>query len=91
MKVEIIVDPTRIPPPPLSTRVTPAKIEAPVANRPAKSAAAGEAGSVRRGGAGRGGGRRGRGGRGGRNSRPVPTAEELDKELEEWNTEKDAA
>lgn len=45
-------------------------------------------GSFRRGG-GRGGGRgRGRGGRGrGRDNRPVPTAEELDAELDAYNAQ----
>lgn len=79
MKVEIIVDPARVPKPPLSTRVAPVAKEAKAEPQPN-----GE-GRKKAAGRGRAGGRRGQGkGRGG-DSKPKPlTAEELDAQMDAY-------
>ncbi|KAI7944492.1 hypothetical protein MJO28_010187 [Puccinia striiformis f. sp. tritici] len=75
MKVEIVVDPSRIPPAPLSTRVAPANKQ----NAPASAGANGQttAPGNRRGGA------RGRG-KTGNNKAPQKSAAELDAEMEDY-------
>lgn len=74
MKVEIVVDPARIPPPPLSTRVAPP----PKQNAPASGGANGQtAGTNNRRGGFRG---RGKGG----NKAPPKSAAELDAEMEDY-------
>ncbi|WAR58732.1 hypothetical protein PtB15_10B71, partial [Puccinia triticina] len=70
MKVEIVVDPSRIPPPPLSTRVAPA-------NKQTAPASAGANGQTVTNGTNRRSGRgRGKGG----NKGPQKSAAELDAE-----------
>ncbi|CAH7675500.1 hypothetical protein PPACK8108_LOCUS10519 [Phakopsora pachyrhizi] len=78
MKVEIVVDPARIPPPPLSTRVAPA----PKAANPASAGANGQAAN----GGSRRGGHRGKG-RG--NRQPQKTAADLDAEMEDYQKAKE--
>ncbi|OAV95447.1 hypothetical protein PTTG_04640 [Puccinia triticina 1-1 BBBD Race 1] len=74
MKVEIVVDPSRIPPPPLSTRVAPA-------NKQTAPASAGANGQTVTNGTNRRSGRgRGKGG----NKGPQKSAAELDAEMEDY-------
>ncbi|KAI8443060.1 hypothetical protein BY996DRAFT_6436116 [Phakopsora pachyrhizi] len=77
-KVEIVVDPARIPPPPLSNRVAPA----PKAANPASAGANGKAAN----GGSRQGGNLGKG-RG--NRQPQKTAADLDAEMEDYQKAKE--
>ncbi|KAK9900635.1 hypothetical protein P389DRAFT_166082 [Cystobasidium minutum MCA 4210] len=82
MKVEIIFDPSRLPPPPLNSRIAPA-IKSPVSASP--TTPTGPTRGAARGGkpAGRGGRGRGRGGRKA-DDRPKPTEADLDAEMEDY-------
>jgi len=77
MKIEIVMDPTKVPPPSLASRVAPAPAAKQQAPKPAVSGAATER-TGKPAGAGRGGrGRRRKGG-----DRPAKTAADLDAEME---------
>lgn len=78
MKVEIIFDPSRLPPPPLNSRIAPAPKSTPIAVSPVDAAPRGRGGKA----VGRGRGR-GRGGRRGED-RPKPTEADLDAEMEDY-------
>ncbi|CAH7671427.1 hypothetical protein PPACK8108_LOCUS6200 [Phakopsora pachyrhizi] len=78
IKVEIVIDPARIPPPPLSNRVAPA----PKAANPASAGANGQAAN----GGSRQGGNLGKG-RG--NRQPQKTAADLDAEMEDYQKAKE--
>ncbi|ELU43264.1 hypothetical protein AG1IA_02702 [Rhizoctonia solani AG-1 IA] len=85
MKIEIVMDPTKVPPPPLASRVAPA----PEAKQPAaaKATAGGDAKPKT--------GKPGRAGRGRRrknnNERPAKSAADLDAEMEVYKATPDEA
>ncbi|CAE6389831.1 unnamed protein product [Rhizoctonia solani] len=84
MKIEIVMDPTKVPPPPLASRVAPA----PEAKQPAaaKATAGGDTKPKT--------GKPGRGGRGRRrknNDRPAKSAADLDAEMEVYKANPDEA
>ncbi|KAI8449097.1 hypothetical protein BY996DRAFT_8410869 [Phakopsora pachyrhizi] len=78
MKVEIVVDPARIPPPPISNKVAPA----PKAANPASTGANGQA-------ANRGSCQGGNLGKGRGNRQPQKTAADLDAEMEDYQKAKE--
>ncbi|KAH7344433.1 hypothetical protein B0J17DRAFT_712114 [Rhizoctonia solani] len=83
MKIEIVMDPTKVPPPSLASRVAPA----PEAKQPAAKAAASGAAAAKPGKpAGRGRGRRRKA-----NERPAKSAADLDAEMEVYKANPDEA
>ncbi|QRW05682.1 RNA recognition motif protein [Ceratobasidium sp. AG-Ba] len=86
MKIEIVMDPTKVPPPSLASRVAPAPAEK---KQPAQKAAASSAAPERAGkpAGGRGRGRRRKGG----NDRPAKSVADLDAEMEVYKATPDEA